>query len=153
VVANQLAKIYPKSYPSHFTVKIVSITDMVVGEFRATLYLMLAAVVLLLLIGCFNVANLTLARATAREKEFAMRAALGASRWSMVRQLLVESLILALIGGALGIALAGSGLQLLVSLVPPDVIPSETVIRLNTPVLLFGLAVSIATALLFGLVP
>jgi putative ABC transport system permease protein len=153
VVANQLAKTYPRSYPPRFTVKIVSITDMVVGTFRSTLYLMLAAVVLLLLIGCSNVANLLLARATAREKEFAVRAVLGASRWRMVRQLLVESLILALIGGALGVALAWSGLQTLVSLVPPDVIASETVIRLNGPALLFALAVAVATALLFGLVP
>jgi len=153
VVANQLAKIYPKDYPQHFVVKIVSLTDMVVGQFRTTLYLMLAAVALLLLIGCFNVANLMLARATTREKEFAVRAALGASRWSMVRQLLVESLILGLISGALGVALAWSGLQTLVSLVPPDVIPSETVIQLNGLALLFALAIGVTTALLLGLVP
>jgi putative ABC transport system permease protein len=134
-------------------VKLVSLTDMVVGEFRGTLYLRLAAVVLLLLIGCFNVANLMLARATTREKEFAVRTALGASRWSMLRQLLVESLILALLGGTLGIALAWTGLQTLVSLVPPDVIAAETVIQLNGPVLLFALALSFTTALLFGLVP
>lgn len=153
VVANQLAKVYPKSYPEHFVVEIVSATDMVVGHFRTTLYLMLAAVILLLLIGCSNVANLMLARATTREKEFAVRAALGASRWSMVRQLLVESLILALAGGALGVALAWSGLRALVSLVPPDVIPAETVIELNGSVLLFALVVAVSTALAFGLVP
>ena len=119
VVANQLAPIYPQNYSPRFTVKIVSITDMVVRSFRTTLYLMLAAVMLLLLIACSNVANLLLTRATTREKEFAVRAALGASSWSMVRQLLVESVILALIGGALGIALAWGGLRALVSLVPP----------------------------------
>jgi predicted permease len=81
VVANQLAKIYPKSYPEHFVVKIVSATDMVVGNFRMTLYLTLGAVALLLLISCANLANLLLAGATTREKEFAVRAALGASRW------------------------------------------------------------------------
>jgi putative ABC transport system permease protein len=153
VVANQLAKVYPKSYPEHFVVEIVSATDMVVGHFRTTLYLMLAAVMLLLLIACSNVANLMLARATAREKEFAVRAALGASRWRMVRQLLVESLTLAITGGALGVALAWSGLRALVSLVPPDVIPAETVIELNGPVLLFALAVAVTTAVVFGLVP
>jgi putative ABC transport system permease protein len=153
VVANQLAKVYPENYPARFIVKIVSITDMVVGEFRNTLYLMLDAVVLLLLIGCFNVANLMLARATIREKEFAVRTALGAGRWSLVRQLLVESLILALVGGALGVGLAWSGLHILVSLVPPDVIPAETMIQLNGPVLLFALGVAVSTALLFGLVP
>ena len=153
VVANQVAKIYPKDYPARFIVKILSLTDMVVGQFRTTLYLMFAAVVLLLLIGCFNVANLMLARATTREKEFAVRAALGASRWSMVRHLLVESLILAFVGGALGVALAWSALQTLVSLVPPDVIPTETVIRLNNPVLFFALGLAVTTSLLFGLIP
>jgi putative ABC transport system permease protein len=153
VVAKQLANVYPEQYPARFVVKIVSITDMVVGEFRNTLYLMLGAVVLLLLIGCFNVANLMLARATTREKEFAVRAALGANRWSVVRQLLVESLILALIGGILGVGLAWSGLRTLISLVPPDVIPSETVIQLNGWVLLFALGVAVSTALLFGLAP
>jgi putative ABC transport system permease protein len=153
VVASQLAALYPKDYPAHFVVKIVSITDMVVGEFRTTLYLILAAVIVLLTIGCFNVANLMLARATTREKEFAVRTALGASRWSMIRQLLVESLILALAGAALGVALAWSALEALVSLVPPDIIPAETVIQLNGPVLLFALGTAVSTALLFGLVP
>ena len=153
VVANQIAKDYPKDYPSRFVVKIVSLTDMVVGQFRTTLYLMLAAVTLLLLIGCFNVANLMLVRATTREKEFAVRAALGASRWSMMRQLLIESLILALVGGALGVTLAWSALQTIVSVVPPDVIPAETVIRLNNAVLLFALGLALTTSLLFGLVP
>ncbi len=153
VVANQLAKIYPKSYPDRFVVKIVSATDMVVGPFRATLFLMMAAVLILLLIGCSNVANLLLARATTREREFAMRAALGASRLSMIRQQLIESLLLALAGGALGILLAWSGLRTLVSLVPAEVIPAETVIQLNVPALIFAVAVAVATALLFGLVP
>jgi len=153
VVANQISKIYPNDYPARFVVKIVSLTDMVVGQFRTALYLMLAAVVLLLLIGCFNVANLMLARATTREKEFAVRAALGASPWSMVRQLLVESMILAFVGGSLGVALAWSALGTLVSLVPPDVIPSETVIRLNNPVLFFALGLAVTTSLLFGLIP
>ena len=153
VVANQIAGSYPKDYPARFVVKIVSITDMVVGPFRNTLYLMFGAVVLLLLIGCFNVANLMLARAATREKEFAVRSALGASHWSVIRQLLVESLILALIGGTLGVALAWSALQSLVSLVPPDVIPSETVIRLSGPVLFFALGLAVTTSLLFGLVP
>src|SRR3984893_12332050 len=112
VVANQLAKIYPKNYPPHFAVEVVSFTDMVVGRFRSTLYVTMAAVALLLLIGCANVANLILARAAAREREFATRAALGASRSRLVRQLLVESSVLATCGAGLGVALASAGLNL-----------------------------------------
>ncbi len=133
VVANQLAKVYPKSYPEHFVVKMVSATDMVVGHFRATLYVTLGAVALLLLISCANLANLLLARATTREKEFAIRAALGAGRWRLVRQLMVESLILSACGGALGIALAAVGLNSIVALMPQITIPAETEIRLNLP--------------------
>jgi putative ABC transport system permease protein len=153
IVANQLKPVYPRSYPEHFSIKLFSFADMVVGRFRSTLYLTLAAVGLLLLIACANVANLMLARATAREREFALRATLGASRWRLIRQLLVESLILAVCGGTLGVALAAAGLQWLASLVPPETIASETVISLNTPVLLFAVAVSALTPLLFGLFP
>ena len=153
VVANRLSKIYPKDYPKHFSVEIVSLTDLVVGQFRTTLYIVLAAVGLLLLIGCGNVANLLLARATTREKEFAIRSALGASRRRLVRQLLVESMILALGGAVLGTLLAWGGLNFLVALMPQDIIPAESVIRLNAPVLLFTLGVAILTAILFGLLP
>ena len=153
VIANRLASIYPKDYPKHFTVEVQSLTDEVVGRFRTTLYIVLGAVSLLLLIGCGNVANLLLARATTREKEFAIRSALGASRSRLIRQLLVESLILASGGAVLGILLAWGGLKFIVALMPQDIIPAEAVIRLNAPVLLFTLAVTILTALIFGLVP
>ncbi len=153
VVANRLAAVYPKYYPKHFTVEIQSLTELVVGRFRTTLYIVLAAVGLLLLIGCGNVANLLLARATTREKEFAIRSALGASRSRLIRQLLVESLILALGGAILGVLLAWGGLKFIVALMPQDIIPAEAVIRLNAPVLLFTLGVAIMTALVFGLVP
>ena len=153
VIAKRLATVYPKDYPKHFTVEIQSLTDLVVGQFRTTLYIVLAAVGLLLLIGCGNVANLLLARATTREKEFAIRSALGASRWRLVSQLLVESLILALGGAALGTLLAWGGLKFLVALMPQNIIPAEAVIQLNTPVLVFTLGVAILTAIIFGLVP
>jgi putative ABC transport system permease protein len=153
VIAQHLSTVYPKDYPKHFTVEIHSLTDLVVGRFRTTLFIVLAAVGLLLLIGCGNVANLLLARATTREKEFAIRAALGAGRWRLVRQLLVESLILATGGAGLGALLAWGGLKSLVALIPQEIIPAEAAIRLNVPVLLFTLGVSVATALVFGLVP
>src|SRR6266853_475664 len=153
VVANRLAKVYPKDYPKRFTVHIESLTNLVVGQFKTTLYIVLAAVGLLLLIGCGNVANLLLARATTREKEFAIRSALGANRWRLIRQLLVESLILATGGAAVGMLLAWGGLKSLVALMPQNIIPAEAVIRLNMPVLFFTLGVAGLTALVFGLVP
>jgi putative ABC transport system permease protein len=153
ILAKHLSTVYPTEYPKHFSVEVQSLADVVVGKFRTTLFIVLAAVGLLLLIGCGNVANLLLARATTREKEFAIRAALGAGRWRLVRQLLVESLILAAGGAAFGALLAWGGLKSLIALIPQDIIPSESVIRLNVTVLLFTLGISMATALVFGLVP
>lgn len=153
VIANRLSKVYPKDYPKHFSVQLQSLTNLVVGKFKTTLFIVLAAVGLLLLIGCANVANLLLARSTAREKEFAIRAALGAGRWRLVRQLLVESLLLAMGGAALGTLLAWGGLKAMISLIPREIIPAEAVIRLNASVLLFTLAVAVLTALIFGLAP
>ena len=153
ILAQHLSTVYPKDYPKHFSVEVQSLTDLVVGRFRTTLFIVLAAVGLLLLIGCGNVANLLLARATTREKEFAIRAALGAGRWRLVRQLLVESLILAVGGAAFGALLAWGGLKSLIALIPQEIIPAEAAIRLNLTVLLFTLGISMATALVFGLVP
>jgi predicted permease len=153
VIAKRLATVYPTEYPKHFTVQMDSLTNMVVGRFKTTLYIVLAAVGLLLLIGCGNVANLLLARATTREKEFAIRGALGASRWRLIRQLLVESLLLAIGGAAVGTLLAWGGLKSLVALMPQNIIPAEAVIRMNMPVLAFTLVTSVLTALVFGLVP
>ncbi len=153
VIAKRLATVYPTEYPKNFTVQMDSLTNLVVGRFKTTLFIVLAAVGLLLLIGCGNVANLLLARATTREKEFAIRSALGANRWRLVRQLLVESLLLATGGAAVGTLLAWGGLKFLVTLMPQEIIPAEAVIRLNTPVLAFTLGVAVLTALVFGLVP
>jgi predicted permease len=153
VLAHRLASKYPKDYPKHFSVEIHSLSDLVVGQFRTTLYIVLAAVGLLLLIGCGNVANLLLARATGREKEFAIRAVLGAGRIRLIRQLLVESLILAIGGAVLGAFIAWGGLKSLVAAMPKEIIPAEAVIRMNGPVLAFALCVAVLTALIFGLVP
>ncbi len=153
VIAKRLATVYPTEYPKRFTVQMDSLTNSVVGRFKTTLFIVLAAVGLLLLIGCGNVANLLLARATTREKEFAIRSALGANRWRLIRQLLVESLILATGGAAVGTLIAWGGLKSLVALMPQNIIPAEAVIRLNLPVLTFTLVVAMLTALVFGLVP
>ncbi len=153
VIAHRLAQIYPTNYPKQFTTLAVSWVDNLVGPFRATLYTLAAAVGLLLLIACSNVANMLLARAAARGKEMAIRASMGASRSRLVRQLLVESLILASGGLLLGCLLSYVGIQGLVTLIPDGLIPREAVIRLNVPVLLFSLAVAAVTVLLFGLLP
>lgn len=153
VIAKRLAKLYPDRYPKQFTVKVITVIDWVVGKFRRVLYTLFGAVGLLLLIACCNVANMLLARATAREREIAIRGALGARRFQIFRQLLAESLLLALTGGAVGVAIAYAGTKALRLLIPPYTIPVETVISVSVPVLFFSLGVAILTALLFGAAP
>src|SRR5262249_19339998 len=152
-LARRLAQVYPSNYPKKFSVQLVSWIDSLVGNFRTTLYTLAAAVGLLLLIACSNVANMLLARATAREKEMAIRTALGASRGRLIRQLLVESLLLAIGGAAAGCLFAYAGIKALVPMIPEGAIPREAVIQLNAPVLLFTLGAAVLTALVFGLAP
>jgi putative ABC transport system permease protein len=153
VIAHRLAKLYPRNYPPRFTVHIGKRGETVVGRFAATLYTVLAAVGVLLLIACSNVANLMLARATTREKEFALRVALGAGRARLIRLLLLESLVLAMAGAALGTFIAWAGLKGLVALMPLNFIPAQSVIELDAPVLAFTLCVAVVTALTCGLAP
>jgi putative ABC transport system permease protein len=153
VLAQRLAKTYPHLYPQRFTMKVIPILDSVVGSFRKTLYTMASAVALLLLIACANVANMLLSRAAAREKEMAIRASLGASRTRLVRQLLIESSLLALLGDGLGALLAQGGIRLLVPMLPEGLIPREALIRLDARVLAFSLGLAMLTAVIFGLAP
>jgi putative ABC transport system permease protein len=153
VITHRLAKIYPSNYPPQFTAVAVSWVDNLVGPFRATLYTLAAAVGLLLLIACSNVANMLLARASGREKELAIRASMGASRSRLVRQLLVESLLLAAGGVLIGCLFSYAGIKALVRLIPDGLIPNEAIIHLNVTVLIFSLVTAAFTALLFGLLP
>ncbi len=153
VIAHRLALVYPENYPKKFNVQVQPWVDAVVGPFRKTLYTLAAAVGLLLLIACGNVANMLLARATAREKEMAIRSSLGASRARLIRQLLIESFLLALGGAAVGCLFSYGGIKALVAAIPDGAIPREAVIRLNVPALLFSLGAAALTALLFGLAP
>ena len=156
VLTKRFAAAYPKDHPPDTALRLESLADAVnidLGDHRQTHHIFLGAVGLLLLIGCINVANLLLARGTTRAREFAIRASLGASRARLTRQLMVESLLLALAGAALGCAFAWSLLRVLVAMIPEWYIPTEAVIRINGPVLLFTLSVALLSTLLFGLAP
>jgi predicted permease len=152
-IVNPLAKLRRQDYPAQFQIFAMPFGHSGGQHLESTLYTVLAAVGLLLLIACVNVANLMLARATSREKEFALRAILGAGRARLVRLLLVESLVLAIGGAALGVSIAWGGLKFIVATMPPDSIPAESVIGLNAQVLAFSLVLAALTPLVFGLAP
>jgi len=150
-IAAQLAKQYPDSDAGR-TERAVALQDDLVGDVKPALLVLLAAVVLVLLIACANVANLFLARAATREREIAIRTALGASRFQIVRQLLLETSLLALLGGAAGLLLAWWGVDLLRAASPAD-LPRLAEIRVNGLVVAFTLGIACMTSLIFGLIP
>jgi len=153
-ILHRLAQANPgELYPPRFKIVVRTLLDFVVGDFQKTLYALLAAVSMLLLIACGNVANLLLARATVREREIAVRASMGASPGRLIRQLLVESFVLAATACFAGCLLAYIGLKGLVAIIPRGPIPEETAIGLNPVVLLLALAVAVLTTLICGLAP
>ena len=151
LIAAQLEQQYPDSNTG-WSLRLIPLREILVGGSRTMLFILFGAVGFVLLIACANVANLLLVRAAARQKEIAMRTALGASRLRIIRQMITESLLLAIFGGALGALLAVAGVKLLVSF-SEDSIPRTANVKIDATVLAFTLLISLATGLLFGLAP
>ena len=151
-IAARLAREYPNEYPENATMLIQPLRETWYGKVQTTLWLLLGATGGVLLIACANVANLLLARAAQKNREVALRSALGATRTRIVRQLLTESMLLSLIGGAAGVLLAIWGTALLAKWAPAE-IPRVNDIHVDTGVLLFALLISTATGIAMGLVP
>ena len=152
-IIRDLAARFPERYPLKWRIELITFKETFPSSIGRTLWIMFAAVGLLLLISCANVSNLLVARASTRQREIAMRAALGASRMRLFRQLLTESLLIGLFGGMLGVVGSWVGLKAVLAVVPQGVIPDEAEVVLNWPVLLFSFALCLLTTLLFGLAP
>jgi predicted permease len=152
-LVEQFANYMPQDFPDVFKVRVRGLNDWVVSSMGGTLYLLFGAVMLLLAIGCANVSILLLARGTARQHELAVRTAIGAERGRIIRQLLTDSLLLAVIGAALGVLTSYAALVLIRNLLSHSMFASEAVIRINFTVLFFSLAVAMGTGVLFGLWP
>jgi putative ABC transport system permease protein len=150
-ITSQLEKQYPDTNTGRHT-RILGMHEAIVGDYRTALTILLFAVGLLLLIACANVANLTLTRVQSRQKEMAIRAALGADRWKIARQLLTESLLLAFTGGALGLLLAMWATDTFAA-IGSDYIPRAAEVSVDGRVLSFSLVISLATGILFGIAP
>jgi putative ABC transport system permease protein len=151
-IMRDLVREHPKEYAERTVVRVMPLEDYIVGRVSAALWILLGAVGFVLLIACANVAHLAMARAGSRGQEIAVRAALGAQRLRLARQLVVENLLLGLIGGGLGVFVALWGLRAMSGLGPTE-LPRAHDIRLDWQVLLFALAISILTGVLFGLAP
>lgn len=153
VIGQRLANAYPDSNKG-WGVAVDRLADVVVGpHLQTAVTVLFAATLFVLLIGCANLANLALARAMSRESEIAVRAALGASRWRLVRQLLTEHVVIAACGGVVGIGVGYAMLTWIRSLIPPTTLPPAVDISMDTSVLLFTFTAAVLTGLLFGVAP
>ena len=153
LISAQFRTSYPAELMKVEGINIINYRDFMVGEIRLPLLVLLAAVAFILLIACANVANLQLTRAVARGKEIAIRAAMGASRWRVIRQLITEGALMSLIGGVAGLLLAQWGVTAFQAFIPKGSMPRANQISFSPEVLLFTLSVSAFAAILFGLAP
>jgi putative ABC transport system permease protein len=152
-IGARIAAAYPASNKG-WGVTVERYADILVGQdLRREVWIMMSAVGMVLLIGCANLANLTLARGASREREVAVRASLGAGRWRLMRQFLTESVLLSVAGGLAGVAVGYGVMRLLLLALPPYSLPRETHVTMDVQVLLFALAVSLLTGVVFGLAP
>ncbi len=158
-VGERFRRLFPTYMDKSESVAVAPMREAMVGDIRKTLYVLFGAVALVLLIACANVANLLLARSAGRHRELAIRAALGASRWRVIRQLLTENVLLSTVGGFLGLILGVLGVRTLLLLIPGD-IPRVDPAQLRNPfelldwrILVFTIGVSLLTGILFGLIP
>ena len=148
----QFARERPRYFPSRFRMHLERVTDRIIQNGGRALALLFTAVVMLLIIGCANCSILLLARGMTRQSELAVRAALGASRYRIIRQLLVEAFFLAITGSLIGVLLAYWMAKLIFGLFP-DVFMHESVIRINLPILAFSIALALVSGLLLGFCP
>jgi putative ABC transport system permease protein len=153
LISAQFRTSFPAEMMKVEGINIINYRDFMVGEIRSPLLVLLAAVAFILLIACANVANLQLTRAVARGKEMAIRAAMGASRWRVIRQLITEGALLSVIGGVAGLLLAQWGVTAFRAFIPKGLIPRANQIGFSPEVLLFTISVSAFAAILFGLAP
>src|SRR6478672_7694139 len=156
LAADQYRSTYPGTLGPNSSFGVVLWQELMVRDTRSSLYVLLGAVGLVLLIACANVANLLLIRATARKRELATRSALGAGRWHIIRQLLTESLLVSLTGGVLGLIFGFAGVRLLLAINPgsiPRIGEDGSAVTVDSHVLLFTLGISVLTGIFFGLVP
>ena len=150
-IAAGLEKAYP-DFDTHWTVNLESLRDSMVYEVKTSMFVLLGAVALLLAVACANVANLLLARYTARQREMSVRFAIGAGRWRVIRQMITESLVLGAAGGLLGLVIARAGVAGLLALAPADLTRSAEV-AMDLRIVAFAMALSVLTGLFFGMAP